>query len=66
MGTFCALSARQRDLYAAWILTRWCGDRLRALAASCVRLQRRRIREEYLMLHGAVRGLGHGLTLTSR
>jgi GT2 family glycosyltransferase len=66
MGTFCALSAQRRDLYAAWILTRWCGDRMRALAASCVRLRWRRIREECLMLHGAIRGIGHGLTLTGR
>ena len=62
MGAFCALWARRRDPYAVWILGRWCYDRARALAASCVRGRWRRVHEESLMLRGAMRGLAYGLT----
>ncbi len=63
MGAFCALSARQRDAYAMWILTRWGYDRMRALLAGSVRRQWRRVLEEFLMLRGAAGGFAHGIGL---
>jgi GT2 family glycosyltransferase len=61
MGAFCALALRRLDPFAVWILTRWCYDRLRALAAACLRRQWRRAHEECLMLRGVVAGIGHGM-----
>ena len=61
MGAFCALTARHRDVYAMWILTRWSYDRIRALVAGCVRGQWNRVLEESLMLRGAVGGFAHGM-----
>ena len=61
MGAFCALSARHRDAYVVWILTRWSCDRVRALLAGCVRGQWNRVLEESLMLRGAARGFAYGI-----
>lgn len=61
MGAFCAKWARRGDPYAVWMLGRWMLERARALLASFVRLRSRRIREELMMLHGAMRGVGYGL-----
>jgi GT2 family glycosyltransferase len=63
MGAFCALWARRRDVFAVWMLGRWCYDRGRALIGACVRRRVRRIREELLMLHGLACGIAYGLTL---
>jgi GT2 family glycosyltransferase len=65
MGTFCAAWARRRDVYAMWMLARWCFDRNRALLAACVRCRRRRVREELRMLRGAASGIAYGLTRSS-
>jgi GT2 family glycosyltransferase len=61
LGTFCGLSARQRDGYATWMFAGWCLDRGRALAAACVRRRWWRVPEELLMLCGATRGIVHAL-----
>jgi len=65
MGAFCTKWARRGDAYAIWMLGWWVFERTRALLASFLRLRSQRIREELMMLHGAVRGVAHGL-LTAR
>jgi GT2 family glycosyltransferase len=63
MGAFCAVWARRADVYALWILGRWCADRAILLLRAGVRLRWRRVREEWLMLHGAGHGVACGLRL---
>jgi GT2 family glycosyltransferase len=65
MGTFCALALRRSDPFAVWILTRWCYDRVRALAGACLRRRWRRAHEEWLMLRGVIAGVGHGIGETT-
>jgi len=62
MGAFCAKWARRGDIYALWMLVCWALQRSGALLASFVRARSQRIREELMMLGGAVRGVAYGLT----
>ena len=62
MGAFCAMWVRRYDPFAFWMLTQWCIERGRALAASSLRRRWPRVREELLMLRGLVSGIGYGLT----
>ncbi len=66
IGTFCGLWLRRRDPYMLVLLMRWAGAHLWALAGAARRGQWDRLRDEVLMLGGAVRGLFGGLALGSR
>jgi GT2 family glycosyltransferase len=63
MGAVCALWARQRDAYTLWIVLRWCVDRGDTLLRACLRRHWWRIREEWLTIDGARRGIAYGLRL---
>lgn len=66
MGAFCALWARRYDAFAFWMLAQWCTERTRSLLASFVRRRWPRVREELLMLRGAMSGFVYGLTAPGR
>jgi hypothetical protein len=59
------LWARQRDLYTVWIALRWSLDRCDTLLRACIGRQWWRMREEWLTIEGASRGVAYGLTLAN-
>jgi GT2 family glycosyltransferase len=60
MGAACALRLREGDTYAAWLIVRWLGLRLRVLASALLRGRWLALREEALVLRGTAAGLVHG------
>jgi GT2 family glycosyltransferase len=65
LGAFCAKWARHGDPYSIAMLAHWMFDRARALAASFIRRRGQRIREELMMLRGALHGVAYGLSRRS-
>jgi hypothetical protein len=63
MSACCAHWARQADPYVLWIVFRWCVDRVDSVGRAIARGQGWRLREEWLTIKGAARGIPYGLTL---
>jgi GT2 family glycosyltransferase len=60
MAAFCGLWLRKRELYAGWILARWCADQAAVLAMACIKRRWQRAAGQLLMLKTAAPGLLYG------
>ena len=60
MGAFCGMWLREQELYAGWMLARWCADRAVGLAKACVKRRWQRAAGELVMLRCAASGMVSG------
>jgi hypothetical protein len=61
IGAAVAFWLQEGDTYALWILARWIALRTRRLLGGAIRLDRRLVLEEGLVLAGTARGLSFGI-----
>jgi GT2 family glycosyltransferase len=61
MGAFCAMRARQGDVYAWWIAARWCVDRARMFGGACCLRRWPRAAYELRAIRSAWQGIPYGL-----